>query len=70
MEFIYTSSIYIEENDIKEICSLVKKGVYIEEAIDDVLAGYGDDVYYSYYNIIEDLIKEIEKRIKEDKKNA
>ena len=65
MEFTYTNLIFIEEDDIKEMCSLVKKGVRIATAIDEVMAHYDDETYYSYYNIVEDLIKEIEKRIKE-----
>lgn len=63
MEFEYTSSIYIEEDDLQEIVNRVKKGELFDNVFYNVLSGYDDNAYCNCSLIKNDVRKEIERRI-------
>lgn len=66
MEFEYTSSIYVQENDLVEMCSLCKnKGYSPREAYKEVSTSWDDCDYYASDLIADDVVKEIERRLKE-----
>lgn len=61
MEFEYTvtKSIYIEEDDLREMRERVKKGEKFERVFEDIMLGYDDDAYYDSGYIREDVKEEI-----------
>lgn len=66
MEFTYTSSIYIQESDLVEMCLLCKeKGYSPHKAFHEVSMGWDDCDYYASGLIEDEVIKEIERRLKE-----
>ena len=68
MEFEYTSSIIIDEYNMNKICNDVKNGCDFGDAFDDALSSYDDCDYYHMGDIYDSVKKEIERRIKESKK--
>lgn len=59
MEFNYTDTFYVEEEDIEYIVNcIVSEGCTIEEAIDDWSAELDDEYYYSVGEI-EDQLRQI-----------
>ena len=67
MEFEFTSSIYIEESDLAEMCLLCKeKGYSPRKAFHEVSMGWDDCDYYASELIADDVVKEIERRLKEN----
>lgn len=66
MEFEYTGSVYIQENDLAEMCSLCKnKGYSPRRAYNEVSMSWDDCDYYVSDLIADDVVKEIERRLKE-----
>lgn len=65
MEFKYTSSIIIDDDDMDRICNEVKNGRDFNDAFEYVISGYDDCDYYHMGDIYDDVKKEIERRIKE-----
>lgn len=63
MFFEYTSAIYIDEEDIMEMVIRVKAGEVFDEVFHDILAGYDDCDYDHCDLIIDEVHKEIERRI-------
>lgn len=63
MEFEYTSTIYIDEDDLTEMVKRVENGELFDNVFEDILAGYEDVDYYNCYLIKNDVRKEIERRI-------
>lgn len=63
MEFEYTSSIYVNEDDLAEMVNRVKEGELFDDVFYDILAGYDDCDYYNCSLIKNDVRKEIERRI-------
>ena len=63
MEFTFNVTVEIYEDDIDEIVEMVKNGTDIDEAIEDVIAGYDDFEWgcLGYYR--EDLKKEVKRRL-------
>lgn len=68
MEFKYTSSIIIDDNDMNRICNEVKSGEDFSDAFDDVMSEYDDCDYYHIDDIYDSVKEEIERRIKESEK--
>lgn len=67
MEFEYTSSIYVEENDLVQMCLLCKNAGYTpREAFNEVCERWDNCDYYAADFIEDDVIKEIERRLKEN----
>lgn len=64
MEFEYTDTIWIEEEDINKLVELVKEGFPFGSVFNEVMAHYGDDVYYSCGLIADAVEKEVMKRVK------
>lgn len=63
MEFEYTSTIYIDEDDLTEMVKRVENGELFDNVFEDILAGYEDVDYYNCHLIKNDVRKEIERRI-------
>lgn len=63
MEFDYTSSIYIYEKDLEEMVNRVNKGEEFTDVYYDIMAGYDDCDYYNCSLIMDEVRKEIERRI-------
>lgn len=68
MEFEYTATIFIDEYDMNRMCNDVKGGRDFSDAFDDALCGYDDCDYYHMSDIYDSVKAEIERRIKESKK--
>lgn len=67
MEFEFTGSIYVEENDLEEMCRLCKEEELTpEKAFDVVSMGWDDCDYYVSSYIEDDVVKEIKRRLKEN----
>lgn len=59
MEFNYTDTFYVEEEDIEYIVNcIVSEGCTIKEAIDDWSAELDDEYYYSV-GMIEDQLRQV-----------
>jgi len=68
MELNFKGSVYISENDIEEMARLVVNNNYnISLAIDEVLAGYDDDIYYARGYFWDELVEQVNNKIKEMK---
>ena len=63
MNFDFSESFYVSENDIEEMCNSVKNGWSIQMAINDWASGLDDCDYYSVGYIEEQLADEIKKRL-------
>lgn len=63
MEFEYTRSLWVDENDLNEMATLVKNGQNIENAIENVASGWDDSNYYSLEDIFEQLRDEVLRRV-------
>ena len=62
MEFEYTGSFWIEENDLNEMATLVKEGHNVRDAIYNVASAWDDVLYYSVEDIFEQLRDEVLRR--------
>lgn len=62
MEFEFTGSIWVDENDLNEMASLVKEGLNVRDAIYDVASYWDDSMYYSIEDIFEQLRDEVLRR--------
>lgn len=69
MEFEYTSSIYIQSEDLRKMYLYVKKGGNFSTIFDDVMARYDDCDYYACGLIYDDVEKEIQRRLNQAKNN-
>lgn len=67
MEFEYTASIFIEPYDLRIMYLRVKKGEDFDKVFMDIMCGYDDVDYYNCEYIIEDVRKEIQRRLKQSK---
>lgn len=66
MEFEYTTSLFVSESDLDEMCSLCRNtGLDVNTAIYSVSAGWDDCDYYAVGNVIDKIAEEIERRLKE-----
>lgn len=63
MEFEFTASIYIDEDDLQEMCLRVKKGEEFLTVFDNVMAKYDDFDYYGSGYIFYQVKAEIDKRL-------
>lgn len=63
MFFEYTSAIYIDEKDIMEMVMRVKAGEIFDDVFYDILAGYEDCDYYHCELIIDEVHKEVARRL-------
>lgn len=64
MEFDFSASIFVEEQDLEEMCRLCKEENYTpSEAFSEVSPGWDDFEYYASGYIRDAVIKEIEKRL-------
>ena len=67
MEFEFTGSIYVDEQDLEEMVSLCKnKGYTPIKAFCEVSKSWDDCDYYMSDYIEDDVVKEIERRLKEN----
>lgn len=63
MEFEFTGSLFIEENDLEKMCELCRKGYTPRKAFNEVVNGW-DNCDYAMAGLIEDdVIKELENRL-------
>jgi len=68
MELNFEGSVSISEKDIEEMARLVVNNHYsITQAIDEVLAGYDDDVYYARGYFWDELVEQVDNKIEEIK---
>lgn len=67
MEFEFQDSIYVDECDLNEMCNICKKGHPITHAISEVTAGWDDYDWYRVDHIKDQLIKEIKRRLTQEK---
>lgn len=65
MDFEYTSSIWIEEEDLNRMVELVKEGFPFISVFNEIMAHYDDADYYNCGLIGEAVEREVEKRINE-----
>lgn len=63
MEFEYTSSIYIYEEDLEEMANRVKQGGEFSDVYYNIMGGYDDCDYYNCNLVADKVRKEIERRI-------
>lgn len=63
MEFEYSSSIYIYEEDLEEMANRVKQGGDFSDVFYNVMASYDDCDYYNCSLIMSRVREEIERRI-------
>lgn len=63
MFFEYTSAIYIDEEDLMEMVMRVKAGEIFDDVFYDILAGYEDVDYYHCELIIDEVHKEVARRL-------
>lgn len=62
MEFEYTGSFWVDENDLNEMASFVRNGRNVKDAIYDVASCWDDVCYYGVEDIFEQLQDEILRR--------
>lgn len=65
MDFAYTSYIYIESSDLRQMYLRVKRGEDFDTVFDDIMSGYDDGDFYNRKLIIEDVREEINRRLKQ-----
>ena len=65
MDFEYTSYIYIESSDLRQMYLRVKRGENFNIVFDDIMSGYDDEDFYNRGFIIEDVREEINRRLKQ-----
>lgn len=63
MNFYFQDSIWIFEDDLKEMVSRVKNGEDFKEVYDDIASGWDDMEYYASSFVENDVKEEIFKRI-------
>ena len=64
MEFEFTGTLYVEENDLREMCEMCQKTKCTpQEALNMVSDGWVDCDFYLVGLVEEKIIKEIEKRL-------
>jgi len=70
MEFEYTSSFYVEPNDLREMYLLCKnKGYTPQEALNEVSSGWEDCDFYTVGLVEDQIIEEIERRLSQTNYN-
>lgn len=63
MEFEFTDSIWVEEEELKEMLRLVnEEGYNYDAAFHEVTMGWDDDIYYNAELIENSVIEELKKR--------
>lgn len=63
MEFEFTSSVWIEEADLKEMLTLInEKGYDYNTAFHEVALGWDDEEYYDAEYVKDSVIEELKKR--------
>jgi hypothetical protein len=68
MEINFKGTVYIREEDVEDMARLVINGGYgIADAINEILAGYEDDVYYTREYFWDELVEQVENKMKEIK---
>lgn len=65
MDFEYTSYIYIDLSDLRQMYLRVKRGEDFVTVFDDIMSGYDDEDFYNRKLIIEDVREEINRRLKQ-----
>ena len=66
MDFEYTSYISITSSDLRQMYLRVKRGENFDIVFDDIMSGYDDEDYYNSGFIMEDVRKEINRRLKQN----
>lgn len=69
MEFEFTGTMYIEDNDLEKMYNYVKNGGDFDTIFDDITCGYDDGDYYTSYYIRDEVEKEIKNRIEKSEKS-
>jgi hypothetical protein len=68
MEINFKGTVYIREEDVEDMARLVINGGYgIADAINEILASYDDDVYYTREYFWDELVEQVENKMKEIK---
>lgn len=65
MDFAYTSYIYIDSSDLRQMYLRVKHGEDFDTVFNDIMSGYDDADFYNCDFIIEDVREEINRRLKQ-----
>lgn len=66
MEFEFTDTFYVNETDLEEMCSLCKeKNCTPQEALDAISCGWEDFEFYTVCFVEEQIIAEINRRLKQ-----
>lgn len=69
MEFEYSDVFYVSENDLREMFLLCRdKGYSPQLALNEVAGGWDDADFYSVGKVEDQIIEEIERRLKQSKK--
>lgn len=63
MDFEYTTSLFVSESDLDEMCSLCRAGFNIRTTIYSVAAGWDDCDYYVVDNVIDQIEEEVKRRL-------
>jgi len=67
MDFEYTGSIHISKSDLRHLYLAVKRGEDFYDAYHNIMCGYDDCDYYNSGLILDDVKKEIDRRLKQAK---
>jgi len=68
MNFDYTSSIWVEPTDLKEMINRVAKGEDFKEVFFDIAADWEDEYYYNADLIIDQVREYVEGEVKKIKR--
>ena len=64
MEFEYTGSVYVSNEDLRKMYLLCKrKSLTPAQAINQVSAGWEDDDYYEVGRVADQIVEEINRRL-------
>lgn len=66
MDFNYTTTVHIQENDLCMMCNRVKAGEDFYDVYADIMSGYDDDDWYASQYVEQDVHTEILRRLGQD----
>lgn len=67
MEFEYMECVYIDPSDLRQMYVRVKHGEEFSDVFNDIMCGYDDCVYYTCYNVKDQVHAEIQRRLNQNK---
>ena len=69
MEFEFTTTIYISNDDLKEMYLKVKEGENFDDVFEDIMSAYEDEDYYNSHYIYDQVEEEINRRLRQTERN-